>query len=154
MTEKQASASTEVSQTVEVPTRRLAGGASSCKSKFNNMQIDPGHLQSLTSIHHIPPCSETASPPITILQKGTWGDEMLQIPSWSGSIFTGGLCARSWLSGNLGKTALRLTEIIRMYLDTSLKTVHRKGICFSSPLGSREGKDGAFLLHRGPCGTV
>ena len=71
LTEKQASASTEVSQTVEVPTRRLAGGASSCKSKFNNMQIDPGHLQSLTSIHHIPACSETESPPITILQKGT-----------------------------------------------------------------------------------
>jgi hypothetical protein len=59
-----------------------------------------------------------------------------------------GLCVRSWLSGNLGKTALRLTEIIRMYFDTSLKTsrrdysglsgpgwaVHRKGIFFSSPL--------------------
>jgi hypothetical protein len=29
-----------------------------------------------------------------------------------------GLCARSWLSGNLGKTALRLLEIVRMYYDT------------------------------------
>jgi hypothetical protein len=28
------------------------------------------------------------------------------------------LCARSWLSGNLGKTALRLLEIVRMYYDT------------------------------------
>ncbi len=32
------------------------------------------------------------------------------------------LCARSWLSGNLGKTALRLLEIMPMYYDTSLKT--------------------------------
>ena len=35
------------------------------------------------------------------------------------------LCARSWLSGNLGKTALRLIEIFRMYFDTSLKTSRR-----------------------------
>ena len=35
------------------------------------------------------------------------------------------LCARSWLSGNLGKTALRLLEINRMYYDTSLKTSRR-----------------------------
>ena len=90
LTEKQASASTEVSQTVEVPTTRLAGGASPCQSKFNNMHLDPGHLQCLTSIHYIPACSETASPAITILHKGTWGDEMLQMPSWSGSILNGG----------------------------------------------------------------
>ncbi len=32
------------------------------------------------------------------------------------------LCARSWLSGNLGKTVLRLIEIMPMYYDTSLKT--------------------------------
>ena len=32
------------------------------------------------------------------------------------------LCTRSWLSGNLGKTALRLLEIMPMYYDTSLKT--------------------------------
>jgi hypothetical protein len=36
-----------------------------------------------------------------------------------------GLCARSWLSGNLSKTALRLIEIFRMYFDTSLKTSRR-----------------------------
>ena len=35
------------------------------------------------------------------------------------------LCARSWLSGNLGKTPLRLIEIFRMYFDTSLKTSRR-----------------------------
>ncbi len=35
------------------------------------------------------------------------------------------LCARSWLSGNLGKTALGLIEIFRMYFDTSLKTSRR-----------------------------
>ncbi len=35
------------------------------------------------------------------------------------------LCAWSWLSGNLGKTALRLIEIFRMYFDTSLKTSRR-----------------------------
>ena len=35
------------------------------------------------------------------------------------------LCARSWLSGNLGKTALRLLEIFRMDFDTSLKTSRR-----------------------------
>jgi hypothetical protein len=57
---------------------------------YDRMQFDPGHLQSLTSILHIPACSETASPAITILQKGTWGDEMLQMPSWSGSICTVG----------------------------------------------------------------
>ena len=33
-----------------------------------------------------------------------------------------GLCVQSWLSGNLGKTALRLIEILPMYFDTSLKT--------------------------------
>ncbi len=31
--------------------------------------------------------------------------------------YVGRLCARSWSSGNLGKIALRLTEIIRMYFD-------------------------------------
>jgi hypothetical protein len=86
------SASTVVSQTVEEPTTKLAGGASSSKATLNydTMQFDPGHLQSLTSIHHIPACSETKSPTITILQKGTWTDKMLQMPSWSGSIFTSG----------------------------------------------------------------
>jgi hypothetical protein len=54
------------------------------------MQLDPGHLQSLTSIQHIPACPETKSPAITILQKGTWADKMLQMTSWSGSIFSGG----------------------------------------------------------------
>ncbi len=54
------------------------------------MQLDPGHLQSLTSIQHIPACSETKSPAITILQKDTWADKMFQMPSWSGSIFSGG----------------------------------------------------------------
>jgi hypothetical protein len=44
-----------------------------------------------------------------------------------------GLCARSWLSGNLGKTALRLTEIIRMYFDTSLKTSRRDYSGLSGP---------------------
>ncbi len=29
-----------------------------------------------------------------------------------------GSCTRSWLSGNLGKTALKLIEISRMYFDT------------------------------------
>ena len=58
---KRTSASTEVSQTVEQPTTRLVGGASSSKATINydNMHLDPGHLQSLTSIHHIPACSET-----------------------------------------------------------------------------------------------
>jgi hypothetical protein len=37
-----------------------------------------------------------------------------------------GLCARSWLSGNLGKTALRLIEINRMYFDTSLQKSRRE----------------------------
>jgi hypothetical protein len=89
---KRTSASTGVSQTVEQPTTRLVGGASSSKatSNYDNMHLDPGHLQSLTSIHHIPACSETKSPAITILQKGTWGDAMLQMSSWSGSICTGG----------------------------------------------------------------
>ena len=92
LTGKRTSASTEVSQTVEEPTTRLAGGASSSKATINydRMQLDPGHLQSLTSIQHIPACSETKSPAITILQKGTWADKMLQMPSWSGSIFSGG----------------------------------------------------------------
>jgi hypothetical protein len=92
LTGKRTSASTEVSQTVEGPTTRLAGGASSSKATINydRMQIDPGHLQSLTSIQHIPACSDTKSPAITILQKGTWADKMLQMPSWSGSIFTSG----------------------------------------------------------------
>ena len=86
------SASTVVSHTVEEPTTRLAGGASSSKSTINydRMQLDPGHLQSLTSVQHIPACSETKSPAITILQKGTWTDKMLEMPSWSGSIFTSG----------------------------------------------------------------
>ncbi len=77
---------------MEAPTTRLAGGASSSKTTINNdrMQLDPGHLQSLTSIQHIPACSETKSPAITILQKGTWSDTMLEMTSWSGSIVTGG----------------------------------------------------------------
>ena len=89
---KRTSASTKVSQTVEEPRTRLVGGASSAKAAINydSMHLDPGHLQCLTSIHHIPACSETASPAITILHKGTWGDEMLRMPSWSGSIFNGG----------------------------------------------------------------
>ena len=89
---KPTSASTEVSQTVQEPTTRLAVGVSFSKATINNdrMQLDPGHLQSLTSIQHIPACSETKSPAITILQKGTWADKMLQMPSWSGSIFSGG----------------------------------------------------------------
>ena len=92
MIAKRTSASTEVSQTVEQPRTRLVGGASSSKATINydNMHLDPGHMQSLTSIKHIPACSETASPAITILQKGTWTDKMLQMTSWSGSIFTGG----------------------------------------------------------------
>ncbi len=40
---------------------------------------------------------------------------------------------RSWLSGNLGKTALRLIEIVRMYYDTSLKTSRRDWSELSSP---------------------
>jgi len=89
---KRTSASTEVSQTVEEPTTRLAVGVSFSKATINyhRMQLDPGHLQSLTSIQHIPSCSETKSPAITILQKGTWADKMLQMPSWIGSIFSGG----------------------------------------------------------------
>ena len=92
LTGKRTSASTESSQTVEQPRTRLVGGASSSKATINydNMHLDPGHMQSLTSIKHIPACSETASPAITILQKGTWTDKMLQMTSWSGSIFTGG----------------------------------------------------------------
>jgi hypothetical protein len=35
-------------------------------------------------------CSESKSPVITIIQKGTWTDKMCQMTSWSGSIFTGG----------------------------------------------------------------
>ena len=58
--------------------------------KYDRIHLDSGHLQSLTSIQHIPTCLETKSPVITILQKDTWGDEILQMSSWSGSIFTGG----------------------------------------------------------------
>lgn len=92
LTGKRTCASAEVSQTVEEPTTRLAVGVSFSKATINNdrMQLDPGHLQSLTSIQHIPACSETKSPAITILQKGTWSDTMLQMPSWSGSIVTTG----------------------------------------------------------------
>ena len=78
MIAKRTSASTKVSQTVEEPRTRLVGGVSSSKASINYdcMQLDPGHLQSLTSIQYIPACSETDSPAITILQKDTWGDEM------------------------------------------------------------------------------
>ena len=93
------SPSTEVSQTVEEPPTRLAAGASSSKATipYDRMPLDPGHLQSLTSIQHISACSETKSPAITILQKDTWGDKMLQMPSWSDSIFTRGEPLRSLL---------------------------------------------------------
>ena len=81
-------------------------------------------------------------------RKVTSPDEELRTILRHPFVFHFRLCVRSWLSGNLGKTALRLTEIIRMYFDTSLKTsrrdysglsgpgwaVHRKGILFSSPL--------------------
>ena len=92
LTEKQASASEDTSQTVKEPTTRLAVGVSFSKATINNdrMQLDPGHLQSLTSIQHIPACSRTKSPDITILQKDTWGHEMLQMTSWSGSVVTTG----------------------------------------------------------------
>ncbi len=43
------------------------------------------------------------------------------------------LCVWSWLSGNFGKTVLRLTEIIRMYFDTSLKTSRRDYSGLSGP---------------------
>ena len=68
LTGQRTCASAEVSQTVEEPTTRLAVGVSFSKATINNdrMQLDPAHLQSLTSIQHIPACSETKSPAITI----------------------------------------------------------------------------------------
>jgi hypothetical protein len=74
LTGKRTAACTEASHTVEEPTTRLPVGLSFSKATINNdrMQLDPGHLQSLTSIQRIPGCSETKSPAITILQKGTW----------------------------------------------------------------------------------
>ncbi len=62
---------------------------------------------------------------------GSWGKKFCM--SWTDITWCeertrgsqSGLCVRSWLSGNLGKTALRLIEINRMYFDTSLKTSRR-----------------------------
>ncbi len=59
------------------------------------------------------------------------------------------LCVRSWLSGNLGKTALRLIEIMPMYYDTSLKTSRVDWSVFFSPWCSHDMGTFFFLPKKG-----
>ena len=77
LTGKRTTVDTHVTHPLEVSTTTFPGNTSSSKTTNNNILIDPGHLQVLTSVYHIPTCPQTKSTVITILDKDTW---TLQVP--------------------------------------------------------------------------
>ena len=77
LTAKRPTVDTHVTHPLEVSTTTFPGNTSSSKTTNNNILIDPGHLQVLTSVYHIPTCPQTKSTVITILDKDTW---TLQVP--------------------------------------------------------------------------
>jgi hypothetical protein len=105
--------------------------------------VHESNFRPLSSHHHVMVSGPESSLHLVFFLKKLFSQKTIAGQNRSGKRGHGtgkggkstGLCVRSWLSGNLGKTALRLTEIIRMYFDTSLKTSRRDYSGLSGPGG-------------------